>query len=169
MANSPARRSRAHRRGGSLADVFRDPIPGSAVLLVRAGVPMLVLYPLARLVSLTFWSGGPGLEGVRGLLGDWTHRQALVSRLLLAGLVGIGGTILGFAFAFLAVRASFGLWATHALDAIIFLPLISLPFTAAIAPILSPGPQGLISYHVFGIRAMNIYGLPATLPSQVLT
>lgn len=157
------------RRAGAAGTAFRDPVQGSAVLLVWAGVLLFVLYPVTRLVVLTFWDGGPSLEAVRGLLGDWTHRQALVNSLLLAGLVGIGGTALGFVFAFLAVRANLGIWASRALDAIIILPLVSPPFTAAIALILSLGPQGLISYHVFGIRGLNIYGLGGTLLSETLT
>ncbi|PYM24764.1 MAG: iron ABC transporter permease [Candidatus Rokuibacteriota bacterium] len=137
--------------------------------MIWGAVALFVLYPLGRLLLLTFWNGGPSLDAVRGLLGDWTHRAALVNSLLLAALVGIAGTALGFAFALLAVRANLPRWFGRALDAVVLLPLISPPFTAAIALIFALGPRGLISYHVFGLTRVNIYGLAGTLLSETLT
>jgi len=149
--------------------VRRDPVIAPAVVLIWGAVALFVLYPLGRLLLLTFWNGGPSLDAVRGLLGDWTHRAALVNSLLLAALVGIAGTALGFAFALLAVRANLPRWFGRALDAVVLLPLISPPFTAAIALIFALGPRGLISYHVFGLTRVNIYGLGGTLLSETLT
>ena len=147
----------------------RDPVVAPAVLLVWGAVALFVLYPLGRLLILTFWDGGPSLDAVRRLGGDWTHRVALVNSLVLAALVGIAGTALGLAAALLAVRANMSRWAVRALDAVILLPLISPPFTAAIALIFALGPRGLISYHVFGLTKVNIYGLWGTLLSETLT
>ena len=147
----------------------RDPVVAPAVLLVWGAVALFVLYPLGRLLVLTFWNDGPSLDAVRGLVGDWTHRAALVNSLLLAALVGTAGTVLGFAFALLAVRANLPRWCSRALDAVVLLPLISPPFTAAIALIFALGPRGLISYHVFGLTRVNIYGLWGTLLSETLT
>jgi len=149
--------------------VKRDPVVAPAVLLVWAAVALFVLYPLGRLLVVIFWNGGPSLDAVRGLVGDWTHRAALVNSLLLAALVGVAGTALGLAFALLAVRANLPRWVGRALDAIVLLPLISPPFTAAIALIFALGPRGLVSYHVFGLTRVNIYGLWGTLLSETLT
>src|SRR5213594_3700851 len=124
---------------------------------------------MSRLLVLTFWNNGPTLEAVRGLLENWTHRAALVNSLLLAVLVGSAGTALGFAFALLAVRSHLPKWGERALDAVVLLPLISPPFTAAIALIFALGPRGLLSYHVFGLTNVNIYGLSGTLLSETLT
>ena len=88
----------------------RDPVLAPAVVLVWGAVALFVLYPLGRLLVLTFWNGGPSLDAVRGLVGDWTHRVALVNSLLLAALVGVAGTALGLAFALLAVRANLPRW-----------------------------------------------------------
>src|SRR5712691_4959471 len=132
-------------------------------------VLLFVLYPLTRLLFLTFWNEGPSLDAVRGLLGDWTHRAALVNSLVLAALVGVAGTVLGFAFALLAVRGSLPKWLGRFLDAVVLLPLISPPFTAAIALIFALGPRGLISYHVFGLTNVSIYGLSGTFLSEALT
>ena len=148
---------------------LRDPALVTAVLLIWGAVALFVLYPILRLLILTFWDGGPTLEAVRGLAGNWTHRQALRNSLLLAAVVGIAGTGLGFAFSLVTVRANLPRWAERVLDAIIILPLISPPFTAAIALIFALGPRGLISYHVFGISRLNIYGLWGTALSETLT
>jgi len=140
-----------------------------AVLLVWAAVLLFILYPLARILFLTFWDHGPTLVPVLGLLGDWTHRAALVNSLVLAALVGTAGTVLGLAFAVLAVRGNLPRWLGRTLDAVILLPLISPPFTAAIALIFALGPRGLISYHVLGLTKVNIYGIWGTLLSETLT
>jgi iron(III) transport system permease protein len=148
---------------------LRDPVLLPAVVLVWAVVLLFVLYPLVRLVFLTFWDGGPTLAPVLGLLSDWTHRAALVNSLVLAALVGTAGTVLGLAFAVLAVRGNLPRGLGRALDAVILLPLISPPFTAAIALIFALGPRGLVSYHVFGLTKVNIYGIWGTLLSETLT
>jgi iron(III) transport system permease protein len=138
-------------------------------VLVWAAVLLFVLYPLGRLLFMTFWNGGPSLDAVRGLLNDWTNRTALVNSLVLAALVGVAGTLLGFAFALLALRAGLPRWIGRVLDAIVLLPLISPPFTAAIALIFALGPRGLLSYHVFGLTNVSIYGLWGTFLSETLT
>ena len=56
-----------------------------------------------------------------------------------------------------------------ALAVVVLLPLISPPFTAAIALIFALGPRGLVSYHLFGIAGLNIYGLGGTALSETLT
>ena len=147
----------------------RDPVLIPAVVLVWAVVLLFVLYPLARLLFLTFWDQGPTLAPVLGLLRDWTHRAALVNSLVLAGLVGTAGTVLGLAFAILSLRGHLPRGLGRALDAVILLPLISPPFTAAIALIFALGPRGLVSYHVFGLTKVNIYGIWGTLLSETLT
>ncbi len=147
----------------------RDPVLLAAVLLLWAAVALFVLYPITRLLAIAFWDGGPSLDAVRELISSWQHRRALWNSLLLAGLVGTTGTALGFAFALLAVRANLPRWVGGTLDTIVLLPLISPPFTAAIALIFALGPKGLISYHVFGISALNIYGLGGTWLSETLT
>ena len=55
------------------------------------------------------------------------------------------------------------------LDAAIVLPLISPPFTTAIAMIFSFGPRGLITYHLFGWSGGSAYGIHTTLFAETLT
>ena len=161
--------SAAAAPAGSSRAALRDPVLAPTVLLLWAAVALFVLYPVTRLLVLTFWDGGPTLAPVIELVSSWQHRRALGNSLLLAALVGGIGTALGFAFALLAVRARLPRGVGGALDAIVLLPLISPPFTAAIALIFALGPKGLISYHVFGIASLNVYGLGGTLLSETLT
>ena len=49
------------------------------------------------------------------------------------------------------------------------LPLVSPPFTTAIAMIFSFGPRGLITYELLGLKGVTVYGLTSTLFSEILT
>ena len=49
------------------------------------------------------------------------------------------------------------------------LPLVSPPFTTAIAMIFSFGPRGLITYDLLGIKGFTVYGLWSTMFSEALT
>ena len=49
------------------------------------------------------------------------------------------------------------------------LPLVSPPFTTAIAMIFSFGPRGLITYELLGLKGVTVYGLTSTAFSEVLT
>src|SRR5207247_3267015 len=51
----------------------------------------------------------------------------------------------------------------------VLLPLVSPPFTTAIAMIFSFGPRGLITYDLLGIKGYTVYGFSSTLLSEALT
>jgi iron(III) transport system permease protein len=153
-----------------LRRLFRDPALAASVLIVWVLLALFVLYPLAWLLLRTFTEGGaPTLGNLRLVLADRNHHHAIWNSLLLASLVGLAGTVLGFLFAFTAARARLPRpWVT-ALDAACLLPLISPPFTTAIAMIFSFGPRGLVTYHLLGIKGFTVYGLGSTLFSETLT
>ena len=83
--------------------------------------------------------------------------------------MGVTGTALGFLFAFTATRANLPRGCVHLLDAATLLPLVSPPFTTAIAMIFSFGPRGLVTYQLLGIKGATVYGLGSTLLSETLT
>ena len=149
---------------------LRDPALSATVLTLWALLAFFILFPLAALLVRTFTEGGHfTLANFLTILKDPGNRQAFWNSLLLAALVGVCGTVLGFLYAFTAVRANLPRgWGT-VLDAASLLPLISPPFTTAIAMIFSFGPRGLITYHVFGIKQFTVYGLHSTLFSETLT
>ncbi len=149
---------------------LRDPALSITVLVLWALLGLFVLFPLVRLSAWTFVDGGHfTLANLQAIFRDPNHRQAFWNSLLLAALVGLCGTALGFLYAFSAVRANLSRAWIAILDAASLLPLISPPFTTAIATILSFGPRGLITYHVLGIKGFTIYGLYSTLFAETLT
>jgi iron(III) transport system permease protein len=125
---------------------------------------------MVKLLLITFQEGETfTLTNVLKILGDSHQRQALWNSLILSTLVGLCGTVLGFLFAFTAVRTNLPKNWTLFLDTAIILPLISPPFTTAIAMIFSFGPRGLITYELLGIKNVVVYGLASTLFSETLT
>jgi iron(III) transport system permease protein len=159
----------ANRTEG-LRRTLRDPTLLITVLVLWILLGLFILFPLAKLLGRTFLEGGTiTLGNVLSILRDHNHRQAFWNSLLLAALVGLCGTAVGFFFAFTAVRANLSRAWTTILDASALLPLISPPFTSAIAMIFSFGPRGLITYHLLGIQGFTVYGLASTLFSETLT
>ncbi|MEI8189445.1 MAG: iron ABC transporter permease [candidate division NC10 bacterium] len=160
----------ATNTSSGLRRLFQDPALVASVLVLWVLLGLFVLFPLAWLLLRTFTEGGVfTLGNLVTILKDPNHRQSFWNSLLLATLVGLTGTALGFFFAFTAVRANLSkAWGT-VLDAACLLPLISPPFTTAIAMIFSFGPRGLITYHLFGIKGFTVYGLGSTLFSEMLT
>jgi len=161
---TPANRAQTVRR------LLQDPTLLTSVVILWVLLGLFVLYPLAWLLLRTFTEGGTlTLANLLAILKDPNHRQSFWNSLLLAALVGLAGTALGFFFAFTAVRANLSkAWGT-VLDAACLLPLISPPFTTAIAMIFSFGPRGLITYHLLGIKGFTVYGLGSTWFSETLT
>ena len=149
---------------------LRDPALSITVLVLWALLGLFILFPLVKLSAWTFVDGGHfTLANLQAIFQDPNHRQAFWNSLLLAALVGLCGTALAFLYAFTAVRANLSRAWIAILDAASLLPLISPPFTTAIATILSFGPRGLITYHILGIKGFTIYGLYSTLFSETLT
>jgi iron(III) transport system permease protein len=148
----------------------RDPVLLLTVLALWVLLALFVLFPLARLLERAFVENGRfTLGNVLTTLADPNHRRAFVNSLLLATLVGLCGTALGFLFAFTAARGGLGRRWLTALDAAALLPLISPPFTTAITMIFSFGPRGLITYHLLGLKHFTAYGLHSTLFAETLT
>ncbi|HKX02658.1 MAG TPA: iron ABC transporter permease [Methylomirabilota bacterium] len=148
----------------------RDPALRLTVLVLWALLGLFVLYPLVSLLARVAVDGDRlSLGSALALLADPHQLRALDNSLLLAALVGVAGTALGFLFALTASRAGLGRGWLAALDAITLLPLISPPFTTAIAMIFSFGPRGLITYRLLGIKGVSVYGLTSTFFSETLT
>src|SRR5947207_2678934 len=131
---------------------------------------LFVVYPLAMLFARMLGDrGAVDFAALGALLTDKHQVRAFWNSLLLAFLVGVVGTLAGFLFAFAASRCNVSRRIVTAIDASVLLPLVSPPFTAAIAMIFSFGPRGLITYGVFGVKGFSVYGLGATLFSEALT
>ena len=148
----------------------RDPVVAAAVLALWLLLALFVVYPLAMLFARMLTDHGTfTTAGIATILTDRHQVRAFWNSLLLASLVGIAGTALGFLFAFTAARGRLPRWLLGIVDASVLLPLVSPPFTTAIAMIFSFGPRGLITYDLLGMKGVTVYGLTSTLFSEALT
>src|SRR5438270_12949842 len=158
------------RWAAATAGMRNDPAVAAAVFVLWALLALFVVYPLAMLlVRVLTDQGGFTTAGLAAVLSDRHQIRAFGNSLLLALLVGSAGTALGFLFAFTAARGQLPRWLLTAIDVAVLLPLVSPPFTTAIAMIFSFGPRGLISYDLLGLKGVTVYGLNSTLFSEVLT
>ena len=147
----------------------RDPalIPALAVLWIS--LALFVLYPLGRLLLVTFTAEGQFTFGnLASVLDNWYDRQAFRNSLFLAATVALSGTFLGYIYAFVVTRIPMPSWLKWSLSAVTTLPLISPPFTSSIALTLSLGPNGIL-LKLLGIENFNFYGFWGTWMSETLT
>ena len=147
-----------------------DPAVAAAVVSLWLLLALFVVYPLAMLLARVLVDHGVfTIAGLAAVLTDKHQIRAFWNSLLLGLLVGLVGTVLGFLFAFTATRCRLPRALLTVIDASVLLPLVSPPFTTAIAMIFSFGPRGLITYDLLGIKGYTVYGLSSTLASEALT
>jgi len=154
----------------SVPAMRRDPTVGVAIAALWALLLLFVVYPLVTLLGRVLFDHGVfTTAGIAAILTDRHQIRAFWNSLFLALLVGGGGTIIGFLFAFTAARSRLPRWLLTVIDAAVLLPLVSPPFTTAIAMIFSFGPRGLITYELLGLKGVTVYGVVSTLASEILT
>ncbi|NLL48174.1 MAG: iron ABC transporter permease [Firmicutes bacterium] len=139
-------------------------------VILWAALGVFILFPLYKLLHLTFVRDGVfSFDSITRILSRKGNRLALGNSLKLGLSVSVLGTLVGFIFAFTRTRANLSkVWRLF-LDAIIVLPLISPPFTLALAMLFTFGPRGFLTYQVLGMRGSSIYGMWSTLFAQTLT
>ena len=148
----------------------RDPVVALTAFVLWALLALFVVYPLAMLLGRVVYDQGQfSLTGLVAILADRHQLRAFWNSLLLASLVGLVGTVVGFLFAFTAARGRLPRWLLGVMDASVLLPLVSPPFTTAIAMIFSFGPRGLITHDLLGLKGVTVYGLTSTMFSEVIT
>ena len=148
----------------------RDPFFAGIIVLLWVLLALFVLYPLACLFARAFVDGGAiSMQPLLDVVGNPHHRRAFGNSLILALAVGAGGTLLGFLFAFTAVRGGLSRRVIGFIDTATLLPLISPPFTISVAILFSFGARGLITYDVLGIKGFGIYGFMSTAAAEVIT
>jgi iron(III) transport system permease protein len=158
------------RPAGRIFATGGDPAFAVLVTLLWALLAVFILYPLGSLLVRAFTDEGSfTLQPLLSVLSDAGNRRAFVNSLVLALLVGVGGTILAFLFAFTAARVGLGRRSLAALDAATLLPLISPPFTISVAILFSFGPRGLITWRLLGLGNVNAYGLTSTALAEIVT
>ena len=89
--------------------VVRDPALLATIVVLAGLLGLFVLYPLAAILSKAVIEDGRlTIAPLFEVLRQPNHRAAFANSLLLAGLVGIIGTIVGFVFALTATRCNLG-------------------------------------------------------------
>ena len=157
-------------QAAATARIRRDPAVAATVASLWLLLALFVIYPLAMLLARVLVDHGTfTTSGLASVLTERHQIQAFWNSLLLALLVGIVGTLLGYLFAFTAARGRLPSALLTVIDASVLLPLVSPPFTTAIAMIFSFGPRGLITYHLLGFKGFTVYGLESTLFSEAVT
>ncbi len=170
-------RSALWRRWQELRLIGQDPVLALGLIAVGAFVSLFVVLPLV----LVIWQGffDPTTQAVSFKYFSqfvdpyyMPHLWGILRNTMVMGLgAALGGTILGFIFAYALVRCSmpFG----RAVHVVTLLPTISPPFAIAIATILLFGRNGLITRQLLGIRfgpgVNDIYGLDGLIFVQVVT
>jgi iron(III) transport system permease protein len=150
--------------------VARDPVLNGLIVLLWLLLGVFILYPIGCLLARAFTEDGAlTIHPLLAVAADPNNQRALANSLLLALLVGAGGTVLAFVFAFTSARAGLGRRALSALDAATLLPLISPPFTISVAILFSFGPRGFITYRLLGIGNFNVYGLASSALAEIVT
>jgi iron(III) transport system permease protein len=156
----------ARRRSAHLDGIVR----AGGLLLIWLLLLIFIVYPLLTLLSRAFLDNGQlSTAALFAAIHSPSNLKALRNSLILAGMVGVAGTLIGTAFAFTVERVSGGGWLTRLIDRATFLPLISPPFTTSIAIVFSFGPRGLITHDVFGLQNVQVYGLTSTFAAETLT
>jgi iron(III) transport system permease protein len=155
----------------------------SAIAWIVFLIGLFVFWPVLNILSSAFQDNAgtlaPGLfvekitdSSIWGLgcLGGGTACGVAWNTVFLGILVGISSTVLGTAFALIALRTKFPLKGSLKLLAI--LPIITPPFVIGLALILIFGRSGAVStmlFQWFGIPPSRwIYGLPGVFIAQTL-
>ena len=155
----------------SAKSAARDPFFASILAVLWILLAFFVLYPLLRLFVRAFTAdnGAFSLQPLLKVLGNPDNVHAFGNSLLLAAVVGVGGTLLGFVYALVAGRCGLSPRWTRVIDTINLLPLISPPFTISIAILFSFGSRGLITYDLLGISRYSAYGFTSTAAAEIIT
>src|ERR1700712_2020933 len=147
-----------------------DPLRLLVVIVLWLLLGVFVLYPLIELIRRALSAdAGFTLARLIAAIHSKSNLRAFGNSLLLATLVGICGTILGFLFAFTVERTTAPKFWVRLLDTATLLPLISPPFTTSIAFVFSFGPRGFITHDLLGMNNASVYGLTSTLAAETLT
>ena len=141
-------------------NTFRDPIIATVAVGMVLALFVFVVWPLLMVVKQSFTD----LDGNFSLQ---AYVNIVVNTLMLAIIVGVLATSVGFLFAYcsshLAIKGKklFNLMA--------LLPMVSPPFSVALSIIMLFGSRGLVTYSLLGWSNTNIYGLKGLIFVQTIS
>ncbi|MBK8020977.1 MAG: iron ABC transporter permease [Chloroflexi bacterium] len=133
------------------------------LLIAVLFVVVTILLPLLSMIATGV--SGEGLTDLQRFVTDPVYLNIIRNTIVLGLTVAIGGTLLGFLFAYVQVKVKAPFKGFMHIIALV--PIISPPFALASAIILLFGRNGLITRDIFGTRCLwgegrgcnDIYGL----------
>ena len=156
------------RTAHELRHLRGEPVLGTVIAGIFALLFLFILYPLVRVLAVSLFPDGTfTFRLYREFLGSWFIRQAFLNSLVMGILTAVGGTAVGFLFAFTLTRTDIPGKGLLILAAI--MPIISPPFVSALSIILLFGNNGLITRQLLGFQEFAIYGLRGLLLAQIFT
>ena len=170
-------RSPLWRRWQEFRLIGQDPVLALGLIGVGVFVFLFVALPLVLVIWQGFFdqvTGAISFKYFTQFVDPYymPHLWGVLRNTLVMGIgAALGGTALGFVFAYALVRCSmpFG----RLVHVVTLLPTISPPFAIAIAAILLFGRNGLITRQILGMRfgpgANDIYGLDGLIFVQIIT
>jgi len=163
-----SRASWRNQTARDLRQLWGEPLLALGIVSIFALLFVFILYPLVRVLTASVLPQGTfSLKLYREFLGSWFIRQAFWNSVLMGFLTALGGTAVGFLFAFTLTRTDIPGKRILALAAI--LPIISPPFVSALSIILLFGNNGLITRQLLGFQDVALYGFRGLLVAQVFT
>jgi iron(III) transport system permease protein len=173
----PKGRSGLWRRWQEIRLIGQDPVLALGLLLVGLFVFVFIAFPLFQMIWQGFFDQRTGDFNIRYFQQyldpyyQGHNLRVLRNTLTMGFFTALGGTALGFVFAYTLVRCNVPF--PRLFHVLTLLPTISPPFAIAIATILLFGRAGLVTREVLGIRftqGMNdIYGLDGLIFVQTIT
>jgi len=151
-----------------LRRIARDPLLAVLIALIFAAIAVFVVYPVAMVFVASFRERGDWTADHYGMfLTRRIYRTALVNSLVVATVVGITSTAIGYLAAFVMTRLRVP--AKGPLHYLMMLPIISPPFVSAVAILFLFGLNGLVTKKLLGLQDFSIYGFRGVVLSQVFT
>ncbi len=176
LSKSSAGRAALVRRYREFVLIARDPVLFISLLFCGIFLFVFVFYPLFRTSINGFFDseGQLGLEYFGRYFDSYYgpfSRMVFRNTLIMGTLTAMGGTLLGFIFAYTVVRCNVpGKRLVHILALV---PTVSPPFAISLSTILLFGRNGLITRKLLGmtfpVGSNDIYGMDGLVFVQVIT
>lgn len=150
-------------------NTFRDPIIAAVTVSMIAVLLIFVVWPLLEVVkqSLVDTAGNYSFQAYKNIFTMRETYKAFCNTIMLAVIVGILATVIGFLFAYctshLQIRGK------RIFNLMAMMPMVSPPFSVALSIIMLFGSRGLITYNLLGWTNTNIYGLKGLIFVQTIS
>ncbi len=152
----------------NMANVFKDPILLSTIIIVLIVVTMFIVLPLFNILKESFMKDGQfSLHHYQQIFRLSYNTEIIINTLKLGVTVSIISTIIGFVFAYASAYVKIAF--KKVLGIIAILPIISPPFVVGLSTILLFGRTGLVTRDLLGLENFEIYGFGGLVLVQTLT